>query len=300
MATISDAWDLYSKLILASTSSRSILTETGRWQKHVIKYFGHEFKVAEITNKKILLFRSNLIKKGLSPQTVAHCLSLLRRVLHRAQQWDIFTGKLPSFDMPKFDNKRVRFLTKTEANLLLQELSLKSQLWHDISLLALHTGLRAGEIFDLRPSHFDKNNSALYVFDTKSNNRTVPLNAASLSVLDRNCRSSDFIFKEREQPIYQVSRIFRDAVAFCGLNIKIKDRRQKVVFHTLRHTFASWLVQSGTPLVVVSQLLGHKTLQITMRYAHLAPSQGASAVKILEQFSSYVNVDTPTPRKPKT
>jgi integrase len=119
-------------------------------------------------------------------------------------------------------------------------------------------------------------------------------------VLERNCRSSDFIFKEREQQIYQVSRIFRDAVSFCGLNIKIKDRRQKVVFHTLRHTFASWLVQSGTPLVVVSQLLGHKTLQITMRYAHLAPSQGASAVKILEQFSSYVNVDTTIPKQPKT
>lgn len=292
MATISDAWDLYSKLILASTSSRSITTETGRWQKHIAKYFGHEFKVEEITNKKILLFRTTLIKKGLSPQTVAHCLSLLRRVLHRAQQWDLYSGKMPNFDMPKFDNKRVRFLTKPEANILIQELSRSSCLWHDISLLALHTGLRAGEIFDLRPSHFDKGNNALYIFDTKSNNRTIPLNSTALAILDRNNHNNDFIFKERDLPIKHVNRIFRDAVAFCGLNTKVKDRRQKVVFHTLRHTFASWLVQSGTPLIVVSQLLGHKTLQITMRYAHLAPSQGASAVKILDNFSNHVNFNT--------
>lgn len=298
MATISDAWDLYCKLILASTSSRSVITETGRWEKHILKYFGSEFKVVEITNKKVLLFRTNLIKKRLSPQTVAHCLSLLRRVLHRAQQWDLFAGKLPNFDMPKFDNKRVRFLSKDEANLLLQELSLKSRLWHDISLLALHTGLRAGEIFSLRPCHFDRINAALYVFDTKSNNRTIPLNAAALAVLEKICSNNDFIFKEHGKQIYQVSRIFRDAVKFCDLNNKINDRRQKVVFHTLRHTFASWLVQSGTPLVVVSQLLGHKTLQITMRYAHLAPSQGASAVKTLEDFSNYVNVEDKNTHKP--
>ena len=298
MATISDAWDLYCKLILASTSSRSIITETGRWEKHILKYFGPEFKATEITNKKLLLFRTNLLKKGLSPQTVAHCLSLLRRVLHSAQQWDLFTGKLPNFDMPKFDNKRVRFLAKGEANLLLQELSLKSQLWHDISLLALHTGLRAGEIFALRPCHFDKTNTALYIFDTKSTNRTIPLNAAAQDVLDKNCLNTDFIFKEHGKQIYQVSRIFRDAVKFCSLNNKIKDRRQKVVFHTLRHTFASWLVQAGTPLVVVSQLLGHKTLQITMRYAHLAPSQGASAVKTLENFSNYVNIEDKNIHKP--
>jgi len=292
MATISDAWELYANLVLSSSPANCIRTETGRWNNHILKYFGTSLPVESITNKSLLSFRAVLVKKRLSPQTITHCLSLLRRVLHRAQQWELCDSKLPNFDMPKFDNKRVRFLTKSEASTLLIALSAKSQIWHDIGLLALNTGLRAGEIFSLHPSHFDRHNSVLYIFETKSNrNRTIPLNAKALEVLQRNstqCRR--FIFEERERQIKNVNRIFSDSVKMCQLNASTQDRRQKVVFHTLRHTFASWLVQSGTPLIVVSQLLGHKTLQMTMRYAHLAPSQGASAVKALEQFVEYVNI----------
>jgi len=292
MATIFEAWELYTNLVLSASPAYCVRTETGRWNNHIQKYFGPDFPIEKITNKNLLSFRAALSKKRLSPQTVAHCLSLLRRVMHRAQQWDIIDCKLPNFDMPKFDNRRVRFLTKAEAQTLLVKLSLKSQLWHDISLLSLHTGLRAGEIFSLRTSHFDKNNSALYVFETKSNrNRTIPLNSAALDILERNSvKFTDFIFKERDRQISNINRIFPDTVKSCNLNTSDHDRRQRVVFHTLRHTFASWLVQGGTPLIVVSQLLGHKSLQMTMRYAHLAPTQGADAVKSLEQFADYVNI----------
>ncbi|EHJ48864.1 integrase family protein [Solidesulfovibrio carbinoliphilus subsp. oakridgensis] len=295
MATISDAWELYANLVLSSSPAYCIRTETGRWNNHIVKYFGSTHLVENITNKNLLSFRAALVKKRLSPQTITHCLSLLRRVLHRAQQWDLLDAKLPNFDMPKFDNKRVRFLTKSEANTLLVELSLKSQLWHDISLLALHTGLRAGEIFSLRPSHFDQPNSALYIFETKSNrNRSIPLNATARHILKANCAgSTDFVFKEHDRQIKNVNRIFSTAVQTCQFNTPTQDRRQRVVFHTLRHTFASWLVQAGTPLIVVSQLLGHKSLQMTSRYAHLAPTQGATAVKALEQFVDYVNIGGP-------
>ena len=78
-------------------------------------------------------------------------------------------------------------------------------------------------------------------------------------------------------------KIFEQAVKESGLNDGIKDSRHKVVFHTLRHTFASWLVQDGVKLEVVSQLLGHSSLNITMRYAHLAPSQGKSAVNLISE-----------------
>lgn len=292
MATISDAWDLYAELILSSAPERSLITETGRWNNHILKYFGPDLQVVNITSKSLLTFRAQLVKKRLSQQTVAHCLSLLRRVLHRAQQWELIDSRLPYFDMPKFDNKRIRFLTKEEAQKLLVDLSLKSRLWHDISLLSLHTGMRAGEVFSLRQSHIDKANSMIYIFDTKTkSNRIIHLNAASLMVLEKNCIGNDYVFKEHSKRIYQVSRIFRESVSACRLNIDIYDRRQRVVFHTLRHTFASWLVQSGTPLVVVGELLGHKTLQMTKRYAHLAPSQGASAVKSLEKFADYVNIN---------
>jgi integrase len=55
------------------------------------------------------------------------------------------------------------------------------------------------------------------------------------------------------------------------LPVKIQDRRQRVVFHSLRHTFASWLVMKGVPLYTVAQLMGHSTIIMTQRYSHLAP-----------------------------
>ncbi|WP_408936570.1 tyrosine-type recombinase/integrase, partial [Desulfobulbus sp.] len=77
--------------------------------------------------------------------------------------------------------------------------------------------------------------------------------------------------------------MFRKAVQESGLNDGITDSRQKVVFHTLRHTFASWLVQAGFPIALVSQLLGHSNINVTMRYAHLAPSQAREAVSLIDR-----------------
>ncbi|WP_084502305.1 tyrosine-type recombinase/integrase [Fundidesulfovibrio putealis] len=292
MASISSAWALYAKLVLSTASTHSIATETGRWNNHILKHFDPDCEIESITSMNLLEFRSSLIGKKLSPQSISHCLSLFRRVLQRAKQWKLISGELPSFDMPRFDNKRIRFLTKEEANELLLCVSLKSSLWHDICVLALHTGLRSGELFKLRPCHFDSQNSALHVLDTKSNsNRTVPLNKQALEVLSRNISRKELIFTEHGKQILYAGRTFRQAVEICRLNSHTQDRRQRVVFHTLRHTFASWLVQSGIPLAVVGQLLGHKSMQMTMRYAHLAPAQGVSAVKALEQFTNSVNLE---------
>ena len=69
------------------------------------------------------------------------------------------------------------------------------------------------------------------------------------------------------------------------LNEGITDPRDKVVFHTLRHTFASWLVQAGVPLYTVQRLMGHKSIVMTQRYAHLAPDQGAEAARLLSGIS---------------
>jgi site-specific recombinase XerD len=95
---------------------------------------------------------------------------------------------------------------------------------------------------------------------------------------------NDLIFKDKNgQRIGSVSSCFYRTVKDLGLNRGVTDRRQKVVFHTLRHTYASWLVEGGTDLYRISKLIGHSTTSMTERYAHLAQETLQNEIKNLEK-----------------
>ncbi len=279
MTTLREAWELYSSTILSTASPRSIVSETGRWNNYIEPLLECD-TVDGVTSLAIIKLRGLLFKKNLSPQTIYHCLSLLRRILNRAMQWGLFSGPLPKFEMPKFDNKRVRFLSKGEAAKLLAYLKYSRPEWYDITIVALYTGLRASELFKLTSSDIQIEENLLVVLDGKNRalNRVVPLNICSKEVLAR--RINPLL---PSSPIFQHNscKTFSRAIETCGFNHGVEDRRNRVVFHTLRHTFASWLVQAGVPLIVVSNLLGHKDIRMTMRYAHLAPQQAHEAIEYL-------------------
>jgi integrase len=282
--TVESAWNLYKELKLPSL--RKPRTDIQVWEMHIAPYLGAK-ELDAVRSVDILRLRSQIEAKQLSPQSVHHVLGLLRRILRKAMQWELYPGPIPVFEMPRVQNDRTRFLTLEEAAILLTELKRRSDLWHDISLFALSTGLRSGEIFSLLPEHINLSAKTVAVVDTKSDNRVVPLNDAALAIaeayLTRNTGSYLFttIYGNK---IQYAGKLYRRAVTACGLNNGIQDRRQRVVFHSLRHTFASWLVQGGTPLAVVSQLLGHSDITMTMRYAHLAPEQGRKAVSYLNDY----------------
>lgn len=274
---LNDAFAYYKKLIL--TGPKQLSTEIGRWSLHIEPILGKS-RLEEIKNLQIMELRKTLENKKLSPQTVSHCLSLVRRVLRRAVEWELYPEPVPIFRMPSFDNRRMRFLSIDEAQCLLQTLSLRSRLWHDVAVFALNTGMRAGEIYKLQSFHFDFTQRIVKVLDTKNGLcRHIPLNDPAYSAAYKyySVSNGGDIFSKAKSRYY----IFQDAVSECGFNKGIQDRRAKVYFHTLRHTFASWLVQNGTHLALVGELLGHKDSRMTMRYSHLAPEQGQAAVATL-------------------
>jgi integrase len=155
-----------------------------------------------------------------------------------------------------------------------------------MSLLSLYCGLRAGEIFNLTWSDVDFRNETIMIKDTKSGrNRNAIMTAAVKSMLEqrKSCRQFDMIFPSRTgDKTTEVSRTFDRTVDRIGFNKGITDRRQKAVFHTLRHTYASWLVMSGVDLYTVQKLMGHSTIAMTERYSHLAPDHLKGAVRKLE------------------
>ena len=93
----------------------------------------------------------------------------------------------------------------------------------------------------------------------------------------------NLIFVDRNgHKIRSISNAFDRAVKNLGFNDGVSDRRFRVTFHTLRHTYASWLVQKGVDLYTVKKLMGHSTLAMTERYSHLAQDNLRDAVKKLE------------------
>lgn len=156
-----------------------------------------------------------------------------------------------------------------------------------MALLSLHTGMRAGEVFSLTWGDVDIERGLLTSRDTKSGRtRHAYMTTAVKEMLRGRCgrEHNELIFIARGgQRRQQVSQAFRRVVDALGFNRGVADSRQLVTFHTLRHTYASWLVMQGTPLYTVQRLLGHQTLAMTERYSHLAPNHMREAVKGLEE-----------------
>jgi integrase len=206
---------------------------------------------------------------------------------------------------PKQDNQRVRFLTEEEARALLDAWALRSLHVHDEALLSLFSGLRAGEIHALTWADVDFTNGTLFIRDPKNKrNRHAHITGEIRTMLDRRHKGqakSDFVFPAdggtlREWVPDTFSRVidelgfnntgeFTEDVDGNPIPLKIQDRRQRVVFLSLRHTFASRLVMKGVPLYTVAQLMGHSTINMTQRYSHLAPDSMRRAAMELQGIS---------------
>ena len=259
------------------------------YQNRIQPHLGH-LPMLAITAVEV-----NALKKEqgkLAAESTKKTLSLLGQIFRQAQRWGIYEGPIPTDNVkaPQSDSRRMRFLTKSEAKTLLDSLHSRSlHLWR-MALTSLYTGLRAGEIFQLRWEHVNFTCGTITVMDAKNTeNRVVHMPEQVQRVLkswhvQSKGKSGFLVFPKqntRNTPLSEIGSHFKVIVKDCGLNDGINDRRYCIVFHSLRHTYASWLVQAGVPLYTVQKLMGHKTITMTQRYAHLAPDQGAEAARVL-------------------
>jgi len=247
-------------------------------------------RLNEITSFDLERMKSELDKGGLSPATVKHCLVLFRQMVNKAVLWGLYQGQNPvkGVKMPSLNNRRERFLSHEEADLLLMELAKTSKQLHDMALLSLHCGLRAGEIFNFKGHDLDFENGLINISDPKNKaSRKAFMTEAVKAMLQARIpeKPEDFVFKDKRHggEIKEISSSFDRTVKRLGFNDGVTDRRQKLCFHTLRHTFASWLCLQGETILTVKELLGHKSLAMTERYSHLIPDHKRRATLALER-----------------
>lgn len=183
--------------------------------------------------------------------------------------------------------ERVRWLTKAQARKLVRMAEREARRPHLSAFicLAIATGCRSGELLGLEWSRVDIEEKLLFLEPRHTKNakrRTVPLNASALKALrilqawnDDHAPGSPWVFSTRtKRRVRSVKKAFKTA---CESAV-IDDFR----IHDLRHTCASWLVMRGVSLYVVKELLGHSSITVTERYAHLAPDQTRAAVDLLD------------------
>lgn len=237
--------------------------------------------------------KKNMLKAGRSPRTIQNCFATFRQTWNAARLQDLTNENTPTrkVTIPKFDNKRTRYLNRDEAETLLIELRRRSVQLYNMSLLALYTGMRAKELFTLIWGDVDLEQGLLTIRDSKNTETRysylMEKTKAMLAGLQNNQPKNEFVFKDRNgSRVKEISKSFGEAVKAMGLNNGVTDRRQRICFHSLRHSFASWMVQAGTDLYTVKKLLGHGSLLLTERYSHLQPDGLQKAVK---EFDEKIN-----------
>lgn len=244
---------------------------------------------AAITHTVLERIVQTMQKSGKKPATIKYAMAVVSQVWNRARGQRIILEDSPTkrVKLPKVDNLRQRFLTRQEAADLLAMLKTRSLDVHDITLAAIFCGARAGDLFKLKWGDIDFGSGVIHLLHTKPTKTRQVYMTAELKAMfkDRHEGQSrgELVFPSRKgEVIKRISETFDRAVDDLGLNEGVSDSRQKVVFHTTRHTFASWLVQDAVPLYTVQKLTGHAQARMVERYAHLAPDAVREAAMRLQ------------------
>ena len=288
--TVGDAVTLYTEW--ARSEGKGVDIEMNRYETG-LKPDLDAVPVASITTHMLSQLKAKLLNR-LAPGSVKHCFSFIRRAIYYAISESRYAGANPlatkkdsKWKMPRVQNDGVRYFTPDEARKLLAELAKASRQVHDMSMLSLKTGLRSTEIFTIRRQDIDKDGGLIH-FTSKDGEREFVHATEDIidMLLNYRRKPGSLIFQAKDggQLSWGIPKSFERAVTRLKFNEGVTDHRHKVWFHTWRHTFASWLAQSGkVTLLELKEAMRHKTIVMTERYTHLITGHQKTLLPIIGQ-----------------
>jgi integrase len=240
--------------------------------------------LSQITTSRINAWKSDRLGavskrtgKPYSAAAINRPLQSLRHLLRLAHEEGALQV-VPKVRLEKEPQGRLRWLTEQEIQALLTACSKsRNKKLHAAVVITLNTGLRRGELLGLEWQRVDLSRSVIRLEITKSGKRReLPINDA--------CYRALVSLEPKESGRLFDTKHIHTAYASAVEAAKLDD----VTFHTLRHTFASWAMMRGASLRELQELLGHATLQMTMRYAHFSPDRLRSAVSRLDGLTGAI------------
>lgn len=251
---------------------------------HLLPWFG-QLPLRNITAQHIEGFKAHQLSLRLARKTVNNQLAVIARCLRCAMHWG-YLEHVPLIQLLRTCAPPFKVLTSEETSRLLAEMS--EPMWNLMIHLGLRTGLRRGELMALDWADIDFARNRLTVNHAASAGqiappktyqvRSIPLAADIRARLETIARPSGYIFPNPHGGLCSEGGI-EEAIRRMAKKADIR----RIGWHTLRHTFATELAANGVPLHVVKELLGHSTIAMTMRYAHVVPSMLDGAIRTLER-----------------
>jgi integrase len=256
--------------------------------KHILPALG-KLRLDEITAQRIEDYKAAKLgeERPLKAKSINNHLSVLRTLLTEAAHQGLIES-LPRFKWLKTDEPKFDFLTFDEA--LALRLNAAPWMWKAMITVALNTGMRLGELLGLDWDAIDLERRVVHVrqsyvrerLGTPKTHKTrdIPINQSAFEVLNVYAQESGpgAVFARDGERLTkgQCKHPLWRACKQAGI--------RRIGWHVLRHTFASHLVMCGVPLITVRDLMGHTTIKMTERYAHLAPDLRARAVGLLDEL----------------
>ena len=295
-------WDAASKAFTKWIDGGNLSAATKEWYKLHLKHLSGFFDedLQSITVSQVEAYRDQ--RTGVAPKTVAEEIKTLKRIYSLHCRWNSarvapdlhsVAADLANVEMPKYNNKRTRFLSESEVSLLLascEEPHLKLAIQ-----IALSTGLRLSNIMGLEWRQIDHVNRSITfrAEDMKSRRVHVSPLMGSLSAELQAWRKGQkrltpYVFPSptvRNRPMSNMRTSWENTIEACNAILQKKKQPDfsDVVFHTLRHTFASHFLMAGGDLATLSELLDHASIQITKdRYGHLSGEHKRKAIDAFE------------------
>jgi len=281
--TFEEMIDRYIKSILPTKGAQKTNQKTQlEWWKSRLG----DYTLADTTPSLIAQYRDELLQsetlrgKKRSPSTVNRYLAALSHCFTIAvKEWEwIDDSPMRKVRKPTEPRGRVRFLSDDERERLLVSCKeSESSLLYPIVVLALSTGARRTEILTLKWNQIDLQRGQITLYETKNNEiRSLPLAGLALKLIKNLSKvrriDTDLLFpgKNRKEPV-NIRWIWEVALK--------KAEIEHFRFHDLRHSAASYLAMNGATLAEIAEVLGHKTLAMVKRYAHLSESHTSKVVE---------------------
>ena len=267
--------------------SKTKANDISQYNNHILPYFKNlDFET--IDKNEILQFTNKLKKTKskfkedlLSDKSINNILNFLKTLIKHGFKNDFIKNDFSKYiSLLNIDNAREKFLTKEEIKILYEN-SENDETLYLLFKLALNTGGRLATLLNICKKDIDFTHNLITLKDFKNNSTYKAFLTENLKALLEirtiHLKMDDKLFVSNPE-----RRLRSMLDELFNKDINTNDRKNKVVFHSLRHTFASHLAINGTPIFTIQKLMNHKDIRMTLRYAKLSPDSGRESILSLD------------------